>query len=315
MAVHLTHCSPRMLTVAFFHITSTASSLHRHPTHPSAAPPRSPPADGVTPTAPTTTTPRAVSPPRCCTMDAGTDLPAHKLVDHLPKPRLYAGEKVISRWAPVKVMLTSDAPPSPCSSPSHSYSPSHSHSPFSPPSPPPPPTCSFAALTVTTCRLVVQPAGGGRRLGIPLQWMRADRLAHKRPFFDAHHVVAGVAPAGMLSGPLLGVGDARHLSLRAEFPNDNARTAALFHHLRNLLLDADFVRRNFQILKLALCASLRPTDTHYAFVNPQAPGVLFLATQMTYPAFIPEGDDDGASSSSSSSSCISCADSDSEVDR
>lgn len=124
-------------------------------------------------------------------------------------------------------------------------------------------------------------------LSIPLAWIRRDRLSVRRPLFDTRHLAGSIIPtttglpqqAALLS--VIGH-TGRPIEFRIETLEDGMDTE-IHNTLLHLLSDPEKIALESRRLRSASDSMLVPTDVHYAFVDPECPSMLVLATHMTVP--------------------------------
>lgn len=148
----------------------------------------------------------------------------------------------------------------------------------------------FGNAHVSACRLVLVMNPNIRGLpscvSIPMAWLCKEKLVIRRPFFDCRHIFGTVIPTDMtragLSAYTLGpIG--KPLEFRIELL-EPGKDEHMLRVLKSILSDPDGVQRHTKVLQSAADAALVPTNVHYAFVDPNNPRYLYLATQMSYKA-------------------------------
>lgn len=187
-------------------------------------------------------------------------------------PPSFPGERFLSKWPHVKFFLGAPDPhPSGWASLAAFY--------------------CYGTVYLSTCRLLFVPYRSIVRtsiqsLSIPLAWVERDRLKIRRPFFDSNHLFGVLVPAQIthmaMGPPSVFANPGKPMEFRIEML-DSSMNDRLCLALQQVLADPERVARDARLLRNALNSQLVPTNEHFAFVDPDNPKFLHLATQMAYP--------------------------------
>lgn len=163
------------------------------------------------------------------------------------------------------------------------------------------PFAAHGSVFLSTTRLVFvlrpppAPRKPGPALGMPLAWIKPERLVLRKPFFDVPHISGTLVPKtdGFVSPvmssrnsqdpPLLLAQPGKLVEFRVELL-DNNDTELLLRQLQNLLADPERVAKENKKLRNATDSLLVETNMHTAFYDPENPTLLLLTTHMNMPS-------------------------------